>query len=160
MSDETMTATLHIEAPAEAVFAVLADPGSHAAIDGTGWVREPIDGGAPIVAEGRVFEVAMYHSNHPDGDYRMANRVTRFEPPRAIEWEPGQYDESGTLGTGGWTWRYDLAPAADGGTDVLLTYDWSAVPAPIREYISFPPFPPEHLQRSLGHLAGLVQARA
>ncbi len=33
-----------INAPAEAIFAVLADPAKHAAIDGTGWVREPLDG--------------------------------------------------------------------------------------------------------------------
>ena len=44
MTDETIRATTIINAPAEAIFAVLADPAKHAAIDGTGWVREPIDG--------------------------------------------------------------------------------------------------------------------
>ena len=33
---------------------------------------------------------------------------------------------------------------------------WSAVPAPIREHIGFPPFPTEHLANSLAHLAELI----
>ena len=56
---------------------------------------------------------------------------------------------------GGWVWRYDLAPAASG-TEVTLTYDWSAVSAAVREYISFPPFPVDHLVGSLSHLAKLT----
>ena len=35
-SDDRVSATRVIEAPAEAIFAVLADPSSHTAIDGTG----------------------------------------------------------------------------------------------------------------------------
>ncbi len=41
-------------------------------------------------------------------------------------------------------------------TEVTLTYDWSAVPQSIREYIQFPPFGPEHLSNSLHHLAELA----
>src|ERR1700728_3912363 len=37
MTDETVSATTTISTSAEAVFAVLADPSQHAAIDGTGW---------------------------------------------------------------------------------------------------------------------------
>ncbi len=44
MADESVSATTIINAPAAAVFAVLADPAKHAAIDGTGWVRESLDG--------------------------------------------------------------------------------------------------------------------
>lgn len=57
---------------------------------------------------------------------------------------------------GGWVWRYDLEPAGPGRTRVTLTYDWSAVPDRIREYLRFPPFPPDHLSNSLAHLAGLA----
>jgi uncharacterized protein YndB with AHSA1/START domain len=46
MTEETVSATTTISEPAESVFAVLADPSRHAAIDGTGWVREsPTTGG-------------------------------------------------------------------------------------------------------------------
>ncbi len=39
--------------------------------------------------------MAMYHPQRPDGDYEIANRVVTFEPPAAIEWEPGYYVEDG-----------------------------------------------------------------
>lgn len=156
MSDETLSVTLRIPARAEAVFAVLTDPTTHPAIDGTGWVVESRET-ARITEAGQVFRMRMYHSNHPDGHYETANRVEVLDPPRAITWQPGQYVAgSGELQFGGWTYGYDLAAADDGGTDVTLIYDWSAVPAFIREYISFPPFGPEHLQNSLRNLSGLV----
>ena len=127
MADETVSATTIITAPAEAIFAVLADPAKHAAIDGTGWVRGPLDSQL-LTAAGQVFRMAMYHANHPDGSYRMANRVQVFDPPHAISWEPGQDSGDGDLRFGGWVWRYDLAPAGPSGTTVTLSYDWSAVP--------------------------------
>ena len=57
---------------------------------------------------------------------------------------------------GGWFWCYDLAPLGPSETEITLTYDWSAVPQYIREYIQFPPFGPEHLANSLHHLAELA----
>jgi hypothetical protein len=100
--------------------------------------------------------MSMYHPNHPDGNYQMANRVQKFDPPSTISWEPGYDAGDGTLRFGGWTWRYDLTPAGPSNTTVTLSYDWSAVPDSIREHIGFPPFPPEHLGNSLAHLAELV----
>ncbi len=98
----------------------------------------------------------MYHENHPDGAYQMANRVQVFDPPSAISWEPGYNAGDGSLRFGGWTWRYDLAPDGPGKTRVTLTYDWSAVPESLREHIGFPPFRPDHLDNSLAHLAELA----
>jgi hypothetical protein len=157
MADETMIATTTIEAPPDAVFAVLADPSAHAAIDGTGWVRSPIDP-APLTHPGQVFRMAMYHDNHPDKDYEMANLVEVLDAPRTIGWKPGQESpETGELGFGGWTWRYDLQAAGPQQTTVTLTYDWSAVPPQVREQIPFPPFGADHLEHSLQHLASLAQ---
>ena len=73
MTGETVSAATIINAPAEAIFAVLADPARHAAIDGTGWVREYVDS-TPLIAAGQVFRMAMCHAGHPDGTYQMANR--------------------------------------------------------------------------------------
>lgn len=154
MSKDQSTATTTVAAHIDDVFAVLANPDTHQAIDGTGWVREALDG-APITAAGQQFRMAMYHDNHPDGSYEMANTVRVFEPPRAIAWEPGQAGPDGEIGYGGWIWRYDLAPVADG-TLVTLTYDWSAVAAETREHIGFPPFERSHLENSLSHLAELA----
>ena len=155
MADDRVSATTVINAPADAIFAVLADPAQHAAIDGTGWVRETLDS-EPLTGPGQIFRMSMYHPNHPDGNYQTANRVQVFDPPRTISWEPGYDTGGGTLGFGGWIWRYDLMPAGASTTTVTLTYDWSAVPDSLREHIGFPPFPPEHLANSLAHLAELV----
>jgi uncharacterized protein YndB with AHSA1/START domain len=157
VTEETISATRIINVPAEAIFAVLTDPAKHAAIDGTGWVRESLDN-QPLTAAGQVFRMGMFHASRSDGNYQMANRVQVFDPPRAISWEPGQDTGDGSLQFGGWVWRYDLAPATPSGTTVTLSYDWSAVPAFIRQRIGFPPFPPDHLGNSLDHLAGLVSA--
>src|SRR5947209_20055366 len=71
METERVTASATIEAAPEAVFAVLAGPSAHADIDGTGWVRESLDGDR-ITAAGQVFRMGMYHPNPPDKDYRIA----------------------------------------------------------------------------------------
>jgi uncharacterized protein YndB with AHSA1/START domain len=155
VADESVSATTDINAPAEAIFAVLADPAQHAAIDGTGWVCEALDRG-PLTAAGQVFRMSMYHPNHPDGNYQMANRVQKFDPPSTISWEPGHYTDDGAVRFGGWSWRYDLTPAGPSNTTVTLSYDWSAVPDSVREHIGFPPFPPDHLANSLAHLAELA----
>lgn len=145
---ETISATVDV------VFDVLADPATHEAIDGTGWVRESLDG-ERLRATGQIFRMAMYHDNHPDKHYEMANRVEVFDPPRAIAWLPGQDDGHGNIEFGGWIWRYDLAPAGSQ-TQVTLTYDWSAVPEQLREHIGFPPFDVSHLANSLAHLGDLA----
>ncbi|MGB3327142.1 MAG: SRPBCC family protein [Mycolicibacterium fortuitum] len=159
MTDDTMSAVCAVNAPAETVFAVLADPTTHQAIDGTGWVRESLDG-KPLTDVGQVFRMAMYHDNFGGMHYEMANRVEVFEPPRAIAWLPGQGADDTNLEFGGWIWRYDLESLGADRTEVTLTYDWSAVPPALREHIEFPPFDRQHLDNSLKHLAGLAQDRA
>jgi len=159
VTNENITANITIAGPAETVFDVLADPSTHEAIDGTGWVRQSLDG-TSLTETGQIFRMAMYHENHPVRDYEMANKVVAFDPPRAIAWEPGQdAANDGTLSFGGWIWRYDLVPVGPSSTDVTLTYDWSAVPPNVREHIQFPPFDPQHLNNSLKHLADLVVTR-
>jgi hypothetical protein len=159
MEAERLVATTDIEAAPDAVFAVLADPSAHAAIDGTGWVQASLDG-RRITEVGQVFRMAMYHPNHPDKDYEITNLVEVFDEPRAIGWKPGtETAGTGELSFGGWTWRYDLEPTGPSRTTVTLTYDWSAVGPDVREYLHFPPFGPDHLGRSLRHLSDLVGQR-
>jgi hypothetical protein len=149
---DTVSATLTVAASATRVFAVLANPTTHAAIDGTGWVQESADR-APLTEVGQIFRMDMRHSHK---DYQVVNKVEVFDAPRAIGWLTGQEKEDGQLEFGGWLWRYDLAPVGPSETEVTLSYDWSAVPPRIREYIQFPPFGPHHLINSLHHLAGLA----
>ena len=164
MTEENVSASTTINAPVDAVFAVLADPTTHQAIDGTGWVRESLDG-EPVTEVGQVFRMGMHHDNHPEGYYEMANRVEVFDPPHAIAWQPGQGpDERGNLSGnaelifGGWIWRYDLRPLGDDRTEITLSYDWSGVPSHLRD-IPFPPFDVSHLDNSLKHLAELAETR-
>jgi hypothetical protein len=156
---EILIVNATVDAPAAAVFGVLADPSTHKDIDGTGWVREPIDGPRQLSAPGQVFRVAMYHDGHPDKHYEMANQVVDLQPDRVIVWAPGGLAEDGSLELGGWTWRYDLEPLGPEQTRVTLTYDWSKVPAEVRENIMFPPFPVSHLDNSLANLAKLAVVR-
>lgn len=164
MTDEQVSVTATVNAPVEVVFDVLADPSTHQAIDGTGWVREPLDR-EPLTEVGQIFRMAMYHDNHPEKDYEMANRVEVIDRPRAIAWQPGQGPDqrgnllrSNELEFGGWIWRYDLESTGPGHTRVTLTYDWSGVPAHGRD-IEFPPFEMAHLDNSLKNLAGLAERR-
>jgi hypothetical protein len=153
---ENVSATMAFPVPATAVFAVLADPTTHSAIDGTGWVQKAFDR-APLTEAGQIFRMSMYHRGHPDGEYQTVNKVQVFEPPRAIGWLTGQEKGDGSLEFGGWLWRYDLVPLGPSETEVTLTYDWSGVPRYIRERgIQFPPFGPEHLTNSLRHLSEVV----
>jgi hypothetical protein len=102
MEPERVSASTMINAAPEAVFGVLADPSAHADIDGTGWVRESLDDDR-ITGAGQVFRTAMFHENHPDKDYKIANRVEVFDEPRAIAWQPGtESPETGELSFGGW----------------------------------------------------------
>src|SRR5258705_6752464 len=131
MTEEQMQVTTTVSAPVETVFDVLADPSTHQAIDGTGWVRESLDG-KRVIETGQIFRMAMYHDNHPDKDYEMANRVEVFNPPQAIAWQPGQGADGAALDFGGWIWRYDLSPVTTSQTEVTLTYDCSRVPPHLR----------------------------
>jgi uncharacterized protein YndB with AHSA1/START domain len=155
VDEENVSATLTVAVPAARVFAVLADPTTHSAIDGTGWVQEAADR-APLNEVGPLFRMDMHHADHPDGDYAVVNEVHVLDPPRAIGWRTGYENGNGDLEFGGWLWRYDLEPLGPSETAVTLTYDWSAVPQSIREYLHFPPFGTEHLTNSLHHLAELA----
>jgi len=156
MSDESVSASKVIPAPAEAIFAILIDPASHATIDGTGWVCNAVDGRL-LTSPGQIFRMAMYHPNHPDGDYEMANRIELLVPLHVIAWKPGYDPGDGDLQFGGWIWRYDLAPYGPSATEVKLSYDWSAVSEEVRQTgPTFPPFRPDHLHNSLNNLAKLV----
>ncbi|MGP3936978.1 hypothetical protein [Nonomuraea sp. KM88] len=63
MDQEDVSATLTVAVPAARVFAVLADPASHAAIDGTGWVHEAVNQ-APLAEVGQIFRMDMHHADH------------------------------------------------------------------------------------------------
>jgi hypothetical protein len=158
MEPEQLSSTITIDATPDAVFGVLADPTTHQAIDGTGWVRDAQDPNR-LTKNGQTFKMAMYHEGHPNKDYEIVNQVVILDAPKAIAWKPGyEADETGRLEFGGWLWRYDLVPVGSSQTAVTLTYDWSGATAAARQNFQFPIFGVDHLEHSLEHLARLLTA--
>jgi len=139
------------------VFAVLADPTTHSAIDGTGWVEESVDR-APLTEWGRFSGWRCITPTIPTAatggqqgqvlDRRAPSAGCRGRRRTTVTW-------SSAAGSGVTT-----GAARSVETEVTLTYDWSAVPRFIREYLQFPPFGPEHLPNSLRHLAELAAPKS
>jgi uncharacterized protein YndB with AHSA1/START domain len=103
-----------VPAPAEEVFALLADPRRHPEIDGSGSVQGALK--APDrLSEGATFGMRM----RVGVPYVIQNTVVEFEEGRRIAWRH----------FGRHIWRYELEPA-DGGTRVTETFDWSKALSP------------------------------
>ena len=155
MTTESISARRTVDAPADRIFALLAEPAKHQEIEPTDWVRDAVDP-KPLTAVGDVFAMNMFHVGQ-GGDYRMHNQVTVFDRDHAIAWTPGQADKSGTVRYGGWQWRYDLEPTDAGSTDVTLEYDWSGATKEVREFVQFPAVHEDYLAKSLAQLAALAE---
>jgi hypothetical protein len=61
MTEDSISATGLIGATPEAVFAVLADRSTYASLDGTGWVRESLDG-RRLRTAGQIFRMSPARS--------------------------------------------------------------------------------------------------
>jgi hypothetical protein len=107
-----------IPAPAGEIFALLADPGRHHEIDGSGSVQLPKSGGQRV-KRGDQFGMKMKRGV----PYSTTNTVVEFEDDRRIAWKTCSHNVIGTI-LGGPIWRYELEPV-DGGTRVRETWDIS-----------------------------------
>jgi hypothetical protein len=112
-----------INAPASAIFSLLADPSRQTDIDGTKMLRG--SDSAPVTAVGDVFEMKMWYEAH--GDYLMANRIYVFEQDRRIGWEPTRIDKPDAEP---WNprWSFELEPHGDTSTLVTEVYDCTGTP--------------------------------
>ena len=90
MTDEYATeVSRRIEAPADRIFAILANPQRHTDLDGSGMLRGALSN-EMITGVGDVFSMNMYLDEV--GDYVMMNFVVEFEKNRRIGWEPAPGD--------------------------------------------------------------------
>jgi hypothetical protein len=128
-----------IGAPAAVIFGVLADPGRHLELDGSGMLRGAVTT-APVSGVGDVFVMKMYFSGL--GDYEMSNHVVEYELDRRIGWEPeaGRGHPDAAAGQGGsrrgHRWSYGLVPDGAGATVVTEIYDCSGAPERARADMS------------------------
>lgn len=122
-----VSVSLRIAAPADAIFALLADPSRHPDIDGSGMVQGPVASGA-VTGVGDVFVMRM--RSRKKGEYEINNHVVEFVPGRRIAWEPAAgrgLPEEGTPRMGH-RWTYELAADGPDATVVTETYDCSRAP--------------------------------
>lgn len=148
-TDHSIIVRTTIASPPEQVFALLADPGRHPALDGSGMVRGVVDT-APLTEVGQTFVMDM-HQPHL-GDYRTENTVTDLHAGRRIAWTTAR--EGAT--PAGVRWQWDVLPVA-GGTEVVHTYDWSKVTDPgVLARVSFPRVSAEQLRGTMDRLAAAL----
>jgi hypothetical protein len=107
--------TVEVQASADDVFALVADPHRHGELDGSGTVLDTVSGPRRLTLGAR-FSVAMKQFGV---GYRITSTVTRFEDGRLVEWRH----------PAGHRWRWELTPLTLTSTRVTETFDYSAVPA-------------------------------
>ena len=120
MDGDTVSVERVIKAPPDKIFALLADAGKHASIDGAHSVNHASQASVPL-SVGAKFGIAMRGRKETLFiPYRTNNTVIEYEPDRRIAWK------TTFLGgrVGGRIWRYELEAAPEG-TLVRETWDVS-----------------------------------
>ena len=137
MADGFVSVSRRIEAPADRLFALLADSANHPLIDGSGMVREPAPANR-LSRTGDWFVMDMHHERF--GDYQMRNEVVEYEAGRRLVWEPARVaaspEEQEEIGAPArYRWGYEFAPDGPGATLVTETFDCSRSPEDLREAV-------------------------
>ena len=115
MTDESRisTASRHISASADHIFALIADPARQPAWDGNDNLANAASG-QRVTAVGDVFAMTL-----TNGAVRE-NHVVEFEEGRLIAWCPAEPGKRPV----GHLWRWEVTPDGDG-AQVVHSYDWT-----------------------------------
>ena len=150
----TIEVTRRLQAPAAAIFRILANPEMHLAFDGSEMLRGA-ESKEVVRAVGDVFVMNMHF--HALGDYQMDNHVVEFEPDRRIAWEPAAGAGHPQIGTRvGHRWCFRLAPDGPAATFVIETYDCSRAPRDFRQQMNNGTIWIQSMEESLKRLDELV----
>jgi uncharacterized protein YndB with AHSA1/START domain len=116
VSDEqrVVSASRVIEAPAEVVFELIADPSRQPSWDGNDNLGSA-QTGQRVRAVGDVFTMTL------NGGKVRHNHVVEFDEGRRVAWRPSEVGAEPP----GHLWRWELEPRDDGSTLVTHTYDWT-----------------------------------
>jgi hypothetical protein len=149
MTEERFEVERDIAADPATIFRLLCDPRGHVAIDSSGMLMTAT--GEPVSAVGDTFIVHMDRealNDRPMGSYNVTVTIVTFVPDREIAWTVA----GETRPSVGHVYGYRLEPV-DGGTRVTSYYDWSAIPAAVKEAGIFPVLSEARLRATLGVLA-------
>lgn len=151
--DERIEIARTIPAKPAEIFAVLADPQGHVAIDASGMLMDAE--GSPVTAAGDRFLVHMDREglgDLPMGRYDVTVVITEFEQ----DWEIAWSIEGTVKPPIGHVFGYRLEPAGDG-TLVTSYYDWSGISDDWRKLGIFPVIEEKSLRATLGILERTVR---
>ena len=139
--DLTVSASAHVDAPAEEVFAFLCRPANHPEISGDQSVKGDRHGPEMLSAEGERFGMRMKMYGLP---YRITNTVVEFEPGSRIAWcHPGKH-----------RWRWEVEASDAGGCTVTETFDMSTSPIkPALRLLGYPEGHRSNVERSVANVA-------
>ena len=115
MASNVLSVSRVIQAPAQQIFDLLADPAMHPILDGSGTVKGSRGGNPERLSLGARFGMDM----RMGGPYRVTNEVTEFEEGKRIAWRH----------MARYTWRYELEPQNDA-TKVTESFDTTTGLAP------------------------------
>ena len=142
---QLVSASRMIDAGAEAIFELVADPAHQPLWDGNANLAEA-SAGQRIRAVGDVFTMTL-----TQGGVRE-NHVVEFEEGRLVAWRPADPG----LKPAGHLWRWELESQAGSRTLVTHTYDWSGLTDEAR-FARARATTVDRLRASLDRLADVVE---
>lgn len=156
MSDERVTVSRRINASADRLFALVSDPETHVAIDGSGMLMSTPDGKPGAVGDTFIMNMDREPlGDIPDmGKYTVCNTVTRYEPGAAFEWTVGGEGKPPL----GHLYGFTLTAAGDGATNVEHYCDWEAFHPKLKDKMTWPVVPVHMLEGTLAKLDALATA--
>ena len=112
--NRVVSATREIDAPAETIFELIADPAKQPGWDGNDNLSKAAPG-QRVRAAGDVFTMTN------TSERVRENHVVEFEEGRLIAWNPSEVGATPP----GHLWRWELDPIGERRTRVTHTYDWT-----------------------------------
>ena len=138
-----------IDAPAERIFELIADPAEQPRWDGNDNLAHA-DSGQRVHHVGDVFRMVLTGN----GVVRE-NHVVEFEEGRRMAWRPSEVGKPPP----GHLWRWELEPSGPARTQVTCTYDWTQLTDPGR-FQRARATTADRLRASLDLLAALAEGPA
>ena len=141
----TAATRIVINAPAQQIFDLIADPRCHQLFDGSGTIQGSISGPVRLHL-GAKFGMAM----RIKVPYRITNTVVAFEEGQKISW----------CHLMKWTWSYELKDLGNGQTQVTEIFDAHDIPRFAEKWLNFTgalKYNPKWMAKSLVRLKAICE---